>query len=148
MGYPKKKKDGMPKKHDPKKWTYPCPWKKEKKEKYIYIAMTSCYPNKGERFIKGVFHSLIHLPHMCTILINLCDLSSPWIHYLILRYMWHKCLLPFLLPWAPHKLSLEVGWKQAMLWWGHIHNERHEKSYGEVKLWLVFSKIFTKALVI
>ena len=55
MGYQKKRerKDGMPKKHDPKK--------KEKKkmdttmsmrkkrEKKIYIAMSSCYPNKGER---------------------------------------------------------------------------------------------------
>ena len=26
----------------------------------------------------------------------------------------------------------------------HIHNERHERSYGEVKLWLVFAKIFLK----
>ena len=44
MGYPKKrgKKDGMPKKHDPKKreknWTHQGPRKKEKKKK---------------RFIKG-----------------------------------------------------------------------------------------------
>ena len=57
MGYSKKReKEGMPKKHDPKK--------REKNghinvhEKYIYnnnnkrniyIAMSSCYPNKGER---------------------------------------------------------------------------------------------------
>ena len=26
----------------------------------------------------------------------------------------------------------------------YIHNERHERSYGEVKLWLVFAKIFPK----
>ena len=25
-----------------------------------------------------------------------------------------------------------------------IHTERHERSYGEVKLWLVFAKIFSK----
>ena len=56
MGYSKnkkkKRKDGMPKKHDPKK-------KKKRKNghnnvhekregKKIYIAMSSCYPNKGE----------------------------------------------------------------------------------------------------
>ena len=132
----------MPKKHDQKKWTHQYPWKKrEKKENiYIYIAMSSCYPNKGERFIKGVFHSIIYLPHMCTILISLFDLSSPWTHFLISQYMWHKCMIPFLLPWAPDKLSLEVGWKQAMLWWGYIHNGRHERTYGEVKLWLFFAK--------
>ena len=36
--------------------------KKKKKKKKIYnnIAMSSCYPNKGERerFIRGVFHFL------------------------------------------------------------------------------------------
>jgi hypothetical protein len=26
----------------------------------------------------------------------------------------------------------------------YLHNERHERSYGEVKLWLVFAKIFSK----
>ena len=26
----------------------------------------------------------------------------------------------------------------------YIHNEQHEGSYGEVKLWLVFAKIFPK----
>ena len=26
----------------------------------------------------------------------------------------------------------------------YIHNERHERFYGEVKLWLVFAKIFPK----
>ena len=26
----------------------------------------------------------------------------------------------------------------------YLHNERHERSYGEVKLWLVFAKIFPK----
>ena len=26
----------------------------------------------------------------------------------------------------------------------YIHTERHERSYGEVKLWLVFAKIFSK----
>ena len=25
-----------------------------------------------------------------------------------------------------------------------MHTERHERSYGEVKLWLVFAKIFLK----
>ena len=27
----------------------------------------------------------------------------------------------------------------------YIHTERHERSYGEVKLWLVFAKIFSKS---
>ena len=27
----------------------------------------------------------------------------------------------------------------------YIHNERQERSYGEVKLWLVFAKIFSKS---
>ena len=27
----------------------------------------------------------------------------------------------------------------------YIHNERHERSYGQVKLWLVFGKIFSKS---
>ena len=27
----------------------------------------------------------------------------------------------------------------------YIHNERHERFYGEVKLWLVFAKIFSKS---
>jgi len=26
----------------------------------------------------------------------------------------------------------------------YIHNERHERFYGQVKLWLVFAKIFPK----
>ena len=26
----------------------------------------------------------------------------------------------------------------------YIHSERHERSYGEVNLWLVFAKIFPK----
>ena len=26
----------------------------------------------------------------------------------------------------------------------YIHNERHERFYGQVKLWLVFAKIFSK----
>ena len=40
MGYQKKerkRKDGIPQKHDPKKWTHQCPWKKRGKKKYIYI---------------------------------------------------------------------------------------------------------------
>ena len=62
MSYSKKKrKDGMPKKHDPKKiGTHegPSVEKKighmkvqEKKGEYIYIniAMPSCFPNKGVR---------------------------------------------------------------------------------------------------
>ena len=63
-----KKRYGMPKKHDPKKWTQEGP-----KKIYNSIAMSSCYPNKGERFIKAVFPPIIHLPHMCTILISLFD---------------------------------------------------------------------------
>jgi len=118
------------------------------RKKNIYIVMLPC-PHviqiKGREIHKKEYSiSTIHLPHMCTILINMFDLSSPWIRCLILQYMWHKCMLPFLLPWALDKLSLEVGWKQAMLWWGYIHNERHDRSYGEVKLWLVFAKIFSK----
>ena len=56
MGYQKKRerKDGMPKKHDPKKrkkmdTSMSMKKKREKKKKDIYIAMPSCYPNKGER---------------------------------------------------------------------------------------------------
>ena len=44
----KEKKDCMPKKHDPKKMDTSMSMKKRKK-KNIYIAMSSCYPNKGER---------------------------------------------------------------------------------------------------
>ena len=67
MGY--LKKDGMPKKDDPhppkKVGAHEGPSVKKnldtwrfKKKKYISIAMSSCYPNKGERerFIKGVLH--------------------------------------------------------------------------------------------
>ena len=52
MVYQKKrerKKDGMPKKHDPKKMDTSMSMKKKKKNIYTYIAMSSCYPNKGER---------------------------------------------------------------------------------------------------
>ena len=48
----KERKDGMPKKHDPKKMDTSISMKKRRREKkdiYIYIAMPSCYPNKGER---------------------------------------------------------------------------------------------------
>ena len=114
------RKDGVPKKHDPKKWTHEYPIKKEKKLNNN-IAMTSCHSNKRrERDLckeSFIWSSTIHAPHACTILISLYDLSSPWIHYLILQYMWHMCMLSFYLPWAPHKLSLEVGWKEVMLWW-------------------------------
>ena len=107
--------------------------------------MSSYYPNKRERDPqREYFISTIHLPHTCTILISLYDLSYAWIHCLILQYMWHKSMLPFLLPRAPYKPSLEVGWKEAMPWWGYIHSERHERSHGEVKLWVVFAKIFPK----
>ena len=44
----------MPKKHDPKKekkmeTSMSMKKEREKKDIYIYIAMSSCYPNKGER---------------------------------------------------------------------------------------------------
>ena len=46
----KERKDGMPKKHDPKKMDTSMSMKKEREEKKdTYIAMSSCYPNKGER---------------------------------------------------------------------------------------------------
>ena len=48
----RERKDGMPKKHDPKKrkkMDTLMSMKKEREEKKIYIAMPSCYPNKGER---------------------------------------------------------------------------------------------------
>ena len=57
MGYSKKKKkkekrwhaqEAWPQKKVRKKWTHQCPWKKKRK-KNIYIAMSSCYPNKRER---------------------------------------------------------------------------------------------------
>ena len=147
----KKRKDGMPKKHDPKKRKEKNGHNNvhEKKIEEIYIYIWPCphviQIKERERFIKGVFHSItIHLPHLCTILINLFDLLSPWIHCLILQYMWHKCMLPFFLPWAPHKPSLEVGWKEAKPRWEYRHSERNERSYGEVKLWVVFAKIFPK----
>jgi len=47
MSYSKKKrerKDGMPKKHDPKKMDTSMSMKKNS-----HIAMSSCYPNKRER---------------------------------------------------------------------------------------------------
>jgi len=99
-----------------KKWTHEYPIKKKKKLNNN-IAMTSCHSNKRrERDLckeSFIWSSTIHAPHACTILISLYDLSSPWIHYLILQYMWHMCMLSFYLPWAPHKLSLEVGWKES-----------------------------------
>ena len=54
MGYSKKKrKDGMPKKHDPKKERERKSGhiKVQEKKGQIYnnIAMSSCYPNKRER---------------------------------------------------------------------------------------------------
>ena len=45
----RERKDGMPKKHDPKKMDTSMSMKKKKKNIYTYIAMSSCYPNKGER---------------------------------------------------------------------------------------------------
>ena len=133
----------MPKKHDPKKklWT-------QKVQEKIYIVILPC-PHviqiKGREIHKKEYSiSTIHLPHMCIILINMFDLSSPWIRCLILQYMWYKSMLPFFLPWVPQKPSIEVGWKEAKPWWGYIHSERHERSYGEVKLWVVFAKIFPK----
>ena len=109
--------------------------------------MSSCYPNKGERerSIEGVFH-FHHPPFIC---------AQSWSTYLICHLhgsiVWFcnicdtSACFYFHLPLAPHKLSLEVGWKQAILWWWYIHNERHERSYGEVKLWLVSTKIFSKS---
>ena len=90
---------------------------------------------KGREIHKKEYSiSTIHLPHMCTILINMFDLSSPWIFCLILQYMWHKCMLPFFLPCAPHKPSLEVGWKEAKPWWYTQWATREilwrSKSYG------------------
>ena len=49
MGYPKKNKDGMPKKHDPAKKIGHMKVQEKKEEIYNNIAMSSCYPNKGER---------------------------------------------------------------------------------------------------
>ena len=43
------KKDGMLKKHDPKKWRKKLDTWNSKKKIYNNIAMFSCYPNKGER---------------------------------------------------------------------------------------------------
>ena len=47
----KERKDGMPKKHDPKKKKKMDTSMsiKKRRDKKIYIAMSSCYPNKGER---------------------------------------------------------------------------------------------------
>jgi len=108
--------------------------------KYSHVLMSFKMKERGIHARSLLFWSLFHT--RAQILINLYDLTSPWINYLILQYMWHMCMLPFYLPWSPHNLSLEVGWKEAMLWWGYIHIERHERYYGEVKLWLVFAKYF------
>ena len=107
------------------------------------IAMSLCYPNQGERFIKGVFH--FHHPfsihvHNIDQLVWFVISMDPLFDFII--YVTHVHF--FYLPWAPHKLSLEVGWKETMLWWAYIHTERHERSYEEVKLWLVFEKIFSR----
>ena len=61
------------------------------RKKNINIVILPC-PHviqiKGREIHKKEYSiSTIHLPHMCTILINMFDLSSPWIHCLILRYM-------------------------------------------------------------
>ena len=110
--------------------------------KYSHVLMSFKMKERGIHARSLLFWSLFHT--RAQILISLYDLTSPWINYLILQYMWHMCMLPFYLPWAPHNLSLEVGWKEAMLWWGYIHIEQHERYYGEVKLWLVLAKIFPK----
>ena len=44
----RERKDGMPKKHDPKKMDTSMSMKK-KNEKNSHVAMSSCYPNKRER---------------------------------------------------------------------------------------------------
>jgi hypothetical protein len=132
----------VPKKHDPKKgkkWTHECPRKKRNN-----IAMSSCHSNKGERVsCKESFILIIHHP-FCIHVHNLDQLLICHLHGSIIWFcnMWHMCILPFYLPWAPHKLSLEVARKEAMPWWGYIHIECHQRSYGEVKLWLVFEKYF------
>ena len=52
------RKDGVPKKHDLKKWTHV----QEKKEREKNIAMSSCHSNKGEgdsckeSFILSIHH--------------------------------------------------------------------------------------------
>ena len=67
-------------------WTHKGP--KKIKKINNSIAMSSHYPNKRERDPqREYFISTIHLPHTCTILINLYDMSSAWIHCLILQYM-------------------------------------------------------------
>ena len=119
---------------------------KVQEKKYISIAMSSCYPNKGERerFIKGVLH--FHHPfsthvHNLDQLVWFVISMDLLFDFAINVTQVHASIS---LPWAPHKLSLEVGWKEAMPWWGYIHSEWHERSYGEVKLWLIFAKVFSK----
>ena len=112
--------------------------RRSKKKNIVILPCPHVIQIKGGEIHKKEYSiSTIHFPHMCTILINMFDLSSPWIHCLILQYMWHKCMLPFPLPWAPHKPSLEVWWKQAMPWWGYIYTQWatweilwRSKSYG------------------
>jgi hypothetical protein len=49
---------------------------------FVYVS------NKGERVSQEEsFIFIIHFPYTCTILINSYDVSSPWIHSLILQYM-------------------------------------------------------------
>jgi len=118
-----REKMACPRSMTQKKMDTSMPMKKRMK-KIVILPCPHVIQIKGREIHKRSIpfpSSTIHLPHMYTILIILFDLSPPQILCLILQYMWHKCMLPLLLPWAPHKPYLEVGWKQAMPWWGYIY---------------------------
>jgi Flp pilus assembly protein TadB len=100
------------------------------------IAMSLCFPNKGQRYSwKECFIFVIHFPNTCTVLINSYDLSSPWIQFLVCNiYIYicvcvcvcvrerererererNKCMLPNLLPWAPHKPTFRSRMKRGI----------------------------------
>ena len=149
-GLSKKKWEKMacPRSMTQKKWTQQCPWKKREKKEKKYIHIYPC-PHVIQIKKREIHKRSISYHHPPSTYVHDLDQfiwfvisMDPLFDFAIYVTQVHAS---FLLPWAPDKLSLEVGWKQAILWWGYIHSEIHERSYGEVKLWLVYTKIFSKS---
>ena len=112
MVAPKRKKDGMPKKHDPKK-------REEEREKEVAMSQKKerrkgCFKRENQclnEYVASIHpsihpstHPLIHL-HL---LIEIAWLVSPWILSLTLQYM--KCKYALFLSYLElHKGFLAVG---------------------------------------
>ena len=125
FGCPKKRKDGMPKKHDPKK------------KRQGMIRERKPLP-QGVSHIHPSIHPLIHL-HL---LIEIAWLVSPWIPSLTLQYM--KCKYALFLSYLElHKSFLVVGKIEGRYCPGEdnkswVPRESHPGNFA------MFSKIFQK----